>query len=110
MPRPQDIYFDYNARQQHLREQARAPSRRSKKRWPPFPSAEEEVVSLAQELEPDSPDPGGKEARSRGTLDQQPIILDVNPPVYKTRPLPRKEREAKRRDSDSDDDSTSSDE
>lgn len=110
MPRPQDVYFDYNARQQHLREQARTPSRRPKKRWPPFPSAEEEVISLAQELEPDYPDPGGKEARSRGTLDQQPIILEVDPPVHKTKPLPRKEREAKPQESDSDEDSASSNE
>ncbi|KAL8994354.1 MAG: hypothetical protein Q9188_007089 [Gyalolechia gomerana] len=110
MSRPQDIYFDYNARQQYLRERARGPSHRPRKRWPPLPRAEEEVVSLAQELEPDSPDAGGKEARSRGALDQQPIILDVDLPVPKTRPLPRKEREAKLRDCDSEEDSTSSDE
>ncbi|KAI4174371.1 MAG: hypothetical protein LQ343_002305 [Gyalolechia ehrenbergii] len=110
MSRPQDIYFDYNARQQYLRERARAPSRRPRKRWPPLPWAEEEVVSLAQELEPDSPDAGGKEARSRGALDQQPIILEIDLPVPKTRPLPRKEMEAKLRDIDSEEDSTSSDE
>ncbi|KAL8931891.1 MAG: hypothetical protein Q9211_006664 [Gyalolechia sp. 1 TL-2023] len=108
MSRPQDIYFDYNARQQYLRERARAPSRRPRRHWPPLPSAEEDVVSLAQELEPDSPDAGGKEARSRGLLDQQPIILDVNLPLPEARPLPSEERETTRRDNDSDEDSTSS--
>ncbi|KAL8932563.1 MAG: hypothetical protein Q9216_006783 [Gyalolechia sp. 2 TL-2023] len=110
MSRPPDIYFDYNTTQHHRRERARAPSRRPRRRWPPLPSAEEEVVSLAQELEPASPDVGGKEARSRGALDQQPIILDVVLPVPKTRPLPREVKEAQRQDSDSGDESTSSDE
>ncbi|KAL8826913.1 MAG: hypothetical protein Q9170_007223 [Blastenia crenularia] len=107
MPRPQDAYFDYYARQQRLQERARAPSRRPRRRWPPFPSAEEEAISLAQEFEPGLPDFVGKEAQSRGTIDQQPIILDVDIP---TRPQSGKEREVKRPHTGSYADSTSSDE
>ncbi|KAL8716851.1 MAG: hypothetical protein Q9225_005854 [Loekoesia sp. 1 TL-2023] len=110
MSRPQEVYFDYNARQQYLRERARVPSRRPRRRWPPLPSAEEEVISLALELQPGPPDAGGKEARSRGTLDQQPIILDVDLPVATTGPQPSKEREIRRQISSSDEESTSSDE
>ncbi|KAL8780640.1 MAG: hypothetical protein Q9213_006376 [Squamulea squamosa] len=88
MSRPQDIYFDYNARQQYLRDQARAPSRRPRKRWPPLPKAEDEVISLAQEFKPGPPDAGGREARSRGALDQQPIILDADPQIPRTKPPP----------------------
>lgn len=110
MSRPQEVYFDYNARQQHLRERARAPSRRPRRRWPPLPSAEEEVISLGHELEPGLPDAGGKEAHSRGTLDQQPIILDVDLPVATTTPQPRKKKEIRRRSSSSDQESISSDE
>lgn len=110
MSRLQDTYFDYHARQQHLRERARAPSRRPRKRWPPLPSAEEEVVSLSHELLPGPPDAGGKEARSRGSLDQQPIILDVDVPASKTAPRLTKEREVRRRDSSSSGSSISSDE
>ncbi|KAL8640834.1 MAG: hypothetical protein Q9228_002293 [Teloschistes exilis] len=93
MSRPQDIYFDYNARQQHLREQARAPSRRPRRRWPPSPSAEEEAVALAYELRPGPPDAGGREARSRGSLDQNPIIIDVDVPLGKVQRPPARERE-----------------
>lgn len=95
MSRLQDVYFDYNARQQHLREQARTPSRRPRRRWPPPPSAEEEAISLAHEFRPGRPDAGGEEARSRGSLDQQPIILDVDLPVTKTKTPPGEEREFK---------------
>ncbi|KAL9035317.1 MAG: hypothetical protein Q9214_006639, partial [Letrouitia sp. 1 TL-2023] len=77
MSRPQDIYYDYEARQRYLRQSARAPSRRSRTTWPPPPKAEDEAVSLAHEYKPGLPDIGGREARSRGSLDQQPVILDV---------------------------------
>ncbi|KAL8702922.1 MAG: hypothetical protein Q9201_003902 [Fulgogasparrea decipioides] len=93
MSRPQDLYFDYNARQQHLRERDRAPSRRPKRRWPPPPSAEDESTSLAHEFRPGPPDVGGEEARSRGSLDQQPIIIDVDLPASKAKSSPRKERD-----------------
>ncbi|KAL8727368.1 MAG: hypothetical protein Q9181_005734, partial [Wetmoreana brouardii] len=93
MSRPQDVYFDYNARQQHLRERVRAPSRRPKRRWPPLPSAEDESTSLAHEIMPGPPDVGGEEARSRGSLDQQPIIIDVDLPASKAKPSPSKERD-----------------
>lgn len=79
MSRPQDIYYDYEARQRYLRQSAITPSRRPRPTWPPQPKAEDEAVSLAREYKPGLPDVGGKEARSRGSLDQQPIILDVYP-------------------------------
>ncbi|KAL8866777.1 MAG: hypothetical protein Q9174_006091, partial [Haloplaca sp. 1 TL-2023] len=110
MSRPQDVYFDYHTRQQHLRERARAPSRRSRRRWPPSPSAEEEWVSLAYEFRPAPPDAGGREARSRGSLDQQPIILDVEQPSSNLRAPPKKESELKQEHSiGSNEGSTSSD-
>ncbi|KAL8966912.1 MAG: hypothetical protein Q9197_005720 [Variospora fuerteventurae] len=110
MSRPQDVYFDYNARQQHLRERARAPSRRPRNRWPPLPYAEEELVSLSHELRPDPPDAGGKAARSRGSLDQQPIILQVNLTASESHPQRWKETGFQDRDVSSSDDGTSSDE
>ena len=81
MSRPQDIYYDYHARQQHLRDRATAPSRQPKKRWPPAPRAEEEITSLSHEYKPALPDISGDEARSRGSIDQQPIIMDVEMPI-----------------------------
>ncbi|KAL8661302.1 MAG: hypothetical protein Q9202_005727 [Teloschistes flavicans] len=93
MSRPQDIYFDYNARQQHLRRQSRAPSRRPRRHWPPSPSAEEETIALAHEFRPGPPDAGGREARSRGSVDQNPIIIDVEVPLDKVQRRPARERE-----------------
>ncbi|KAL8850356.1 MAG: hypothetical protein Q9221_004676 [Calogaya cf. arnoldii] len=114
MSRPQDVYFDYNARQQYLRERSRAPSQRPKRRWPPLPKAEDETISLAHEFKPGPPDAGGREARSRGALDQQPIILDADPQLRPTRPpsLPRssREKETKHRYNSLREASTSSDE
>lgn len=110
MQRPQDVYFDYNARQQHLRERARAPSSRPRKRWPPLPSAEDEVVSLAREFRPGPPDAGGEDARSRGSLDQQPLILDVDLPSTKNDAQIRKETEIRPRNRSTSEDSISSDE
>ncbi|KAL9009892.1 MAG: hypothetical protein Q9173_005121 [Seirophora scorigena] len=110
MSRPQDIYFDYNARQQHLRERARASSRRPRNRWPPLPYAEEELVSLSHELRPDPPDAGGKVARSRGSLDQQPIILEVNPPASEHHPHRWRETGSQDRNRSPSNDDTSSDE
>ncbi|KAL8913424.1 MAG: hypothetical protein Q9172_007282 [Xanthocarpia lactea] len=114
MSRPQDVYFDYHARQQYLRDRARAPSQRPKRRWPPLPRAEDEVISLAQELKPGPPDVGGREARSRGSLDQQPIILDTDPQLPTTRASPpspsSQEKEKKPGPSTRREASTSSDE
>ncbi len=110
MSRPLDAYFDYNARQQTLRERARAPSLRPRKRWPPSPSVEDEVASLSHELRPGSPDVGGAEAHSRGSLDQQPLILDVDLPTTKNDPQVRKEVEARHRNGSASEASASSDE
>ncbi|KAI4193592.1 MAG: hypothetical protein LQ346_003871 [Caloplaca aetnensis] len=110
MSRPQDVYFDYNARQQNLRERARAPSSRPRKRWPPFPSVEDEVVSLSHELRPGPPDAGGAEAHSRGSLDQQPLILDVDLSTTKKDPQVRKEMEGRHRNRSASEESASSDE
>ncbi|KAL8756218.1 MAG: hypothetical protein Q9184_004574 [Pyrenodesmia sp. 2 TL-2023] len=110
MQRPQDAHFDYNARQQHLRERARAPSRRPRKCWPPSPSVEEEVVSLAREFRPGPPDAGGAEARSRGSLDQHPLIIDVDLSSTKNNLQSRKETEIRHRSISASEDPTSSDE
>ncbi|KAL8754305.1 MAG: hypothetical protein Q9199_004449 [Rusavskia elegans] len=113
MSRPQDVYFDYNARQQYLRNRSRAPSPRPKIRWPPLPRVEDEAISLAQEFKPGPPDAGGREARSRGALDQQPIILDADPHLLPTRPSsprPSREKETKHRYNSLREASTSSDE
>ncbi|KAL8670049.1 MAG: hypothetical protein Q9168_005395 [Polycauliona sp. 1 TL-2023] len=114
MSRPQDVYFDYNARQQYLRDRSRAPSRRPKRRWPPLPRAEDEIIALAQEFKPGPPDVGGKEARSRGALDQQPIILDADPHALPPRPppssRPSREKEHRQRYNARREASTSSDE
>ena len=77
MPRSQDVHYDYEARQQYLRQSSRAPSRRPRKQWPPPAQVEDEVVSLSHEYNPGLPDIGGRAAYSRGSLDQQPIILDI---------------------------------
>ncbi|MCJ1286398.1 hypothetical protein MMC26_005743 [Xylographa opegraphella] len=50
-----------------------------RQRWPPPPSAEDEVVSLSREHSPVLPNLVGGEAQERGALDQMPIILDANP-------------------------------
>ncbi|KAL8949416.1 MAG: hypothetical protein Q9222_004468 [Ikaeria aurantiellina] len=109
MSRPQDVYFDYNARQQHLRERARAPSRRPKRRWPPSPCAEDEVVSLSHEYKPGPPDVGGEQAGSRGSVDQQPLILDVYPQNPSLKQPPGNKRHLEQRVSSTKGDSTSSD-
>ncbi len=107
MSRPQDVYFDYNARQQY------APPRPPKIRWPPRPRVDDEAISLAQEFKPGPPDAGGREARSRGLLDQQPIILDADPhllPPRSSAARPSRESETKRRYYSQREASTSSDE
>ncbi|KAL8688550.1 MAG: hypothetical protein Q9218_005568, partial [Villophora microphyllina] len=56
--------------------------------------AEEEAIALAHEFRPGPPDVGGREARSRGSLDQQPIILGVDVPLRNVQRPPAKERAA----------------
>ena len=53
---------------------------RSRERWPPSPSVEDEAVSLSREHSPELPDLIGGEAQSRGTVDQLPLIIDANTP------------------------------
>ncbi|KAI4137690.1 MAG: hypothetical protein L6R39_007149 [Caloplaca ligustica] len=110
MLRPQYIHSDHNARQQHPRQQARASSRRPRQPGPPRPSVEDEAFSLSHELRPGPPDAGGREACSRGSIDQEPIILDVNPPALKTPLQPARKRGVSHRDGISSESSTSSDE
>jgi hypothetical protein len=50
--------------------------RRKKRSWPPAPSVEDERISLAKELRPALCDDGG-EVVMRGTIDQDPIMIDV---------------------------------
>ncbi|KZF19529.1 hypothetical protein L228DRAFT_273935 [Xylona heveae TC161] len=54
-----------------------------RRRWPPSPSVEDETEALSKELGSSdslsSSDPNGGEVPSRGTVDQQPILLEVLP-------------------------------
>ncbi|KAI4110391.1 MAG: hypothetical protein LQ345_007001, partial [Seirophora villosa] len=70
----------------------------------------EELVSLSHELRPDPPDAGGKLARSRGSLDQQPIILEVNPPASEHHPQRWRETASHDRNGSPSNNDTSSDE
>ncbi|KAL8806066.1 MAG: hypothetical protein Q9182_001598 [Xanthomendoza sp. 2 TL-2023] len=110
MSRPQDVDLDYNARQQLLSGRARAPSQAPKRRRPPFPRAEDESTSLAREFMPGPPDIGGREARSRGSLDQKPLILDAHPLSSQIKPPASQEKETRRRESSLADNPTSSNE
>ncbi|KAF2808776.1 uncharacterized protein BDZ99DRAFT_499181 [Mytilinidion resinicola] len=57
------------------------PDPRKKPRWPPSPSVENEIDSLAKELRGVGlEDESSGEARSRGTVDQEPIMLEVEQP------------------------------
>lgn len=53
----------------------RSPSRQ-RRQWPPPPKAEEEKAALAREFRPDTIT-RDDEALSKGTIDQEPIILEV---------------------------------
>lgn len=61
-------------------------SYRYSRRWPPSPSVEDETSSLAREL-PTAPSAGSQsqvrdgEAQSRGTVDQYPLIEEVEQPA-----------------------------
>lgn len=62
VPRPQPPYQQYH---------------RPRRSWPPSPRAEDESLALSHEYQPARSDTTSEEAQSRGTLDQQPIILDA---------------------------------
>jgi hypothetical protein len=51
--------------------------RRRRCTWPPPPSVEDETASLAKELRPVLPDNGG-DVVMRGTIDQEPVLIDVD--------------------------------
>ena len=73
---------EYNQRPRYARIASIHPGERLIKRsWPPFPRVEDEATSLSHEYQ--SPVPGieTSEAAFRGEIDQQPIILEVNPPI-----------------------------
>ena len=82
VPRPHDFYHEYDIRHQYPRTLSRPqpfyqPSYQPKRPWPPFPKAEDENIALSREYRPAKSDTSSEEAQSRGTIDQQPIILDV---------------------------------
>ncbi|KAF2749246.1 hypothetical protein M011DRAFT_440859 [Sporormia fimetaria CBS 119925] len=49
-------------------------------RWPPKPSVEDERVSLKKEVAADGEDAGTEEVTERGTVDQYPILQEVERP------------------------------
>ena len=53
------------------------PPRPPKVRWPPSPSVEDEEISLSREHSSTLPELETSEVRMRGSIDQQPIILEV---------------------------------
>ena len=55
--------------------------RRSKRAWPPFSRVEDEATSLSHEYQPALSDTEDSEVSFRGDIDQQPIILEVNPSI-----------------------------
>ena len=82
MPRAHDFYHEQDIRHQCPRTVPRPqppyqPSYQPKRPWPPFPKAEDENIALSREYRPAKSDTTSEEAQSRGTIDQQPIILDV---------------------------------
>ncbi|KAI4151889.1 MAG: hypothetical protein LQ340_003230 [Diploschistes diacapsis] len=45
--------------------------------WPPSPSVEDEVTSLSREHSPSLPELDPSEAKVRGSVDQQPVLMEV---------------------------------
>lgn len=63
---------------------------RIRRRWPPPPCVESEEESLAHEVRDNTTVEdykSGDEAQSRGTIDQYPLIVDVDLPGNKSKPL-----------------------
>jgi hypothetical protein len=54
-----------------------ATSTRLKLQWPPSPSCEDEDVSLSREHSPALPELEASEVKMRGSIDQQPILVEV---------------------------------
>lgn len=83
MSRPYEHHYDRydgNLRQQYPEVIPRNPPLQVPRRtWPPLPKAEDERVSLAREYKPQWSDIGVQEVPFRGTIDQQPMIEDINP-------------------------------
>ena len=77
MPRSQEASYNYHARQQYPRPSPDFRSRRTSRRWPPYPKVEDEEISLSREYNPQVSDRSNGEAQMRGALDQQPIILET---------------------------------
>lgn len=51
---------------------------RPSRRWPPAPVVEDEAISLSKEYRPSLSDRSTEEARCRGEIDQQPMIIAVH--------------------------------
>ena len=80
--RGRDAPYEYESHYQKSRITSTQPiERRSRTSWPPYPRVEDETTSLSHEYQPPPPDTEASEASARGEIDQQPIILEVNPPT-----------------------------
>lgn len=84
-PQPYSPYREHDVRYQYPRIISRPqiphqPSYQSGRVWPPSPKAEDESLALSREHRPVWSDTSSEEAQSRGIIDQQPIILDVDLP------------------------------
>ena len=83
MSRPYEHHYeryDGSLRQQYPGVIPRSqPLQRPRRTWPPSPKAEDERVALAREYKPRWSDIGVQEVPFRGTIDQQPMLVDVNP-------------------------------
>ena len=80
--RSRDGSHEYETPYQNPRIASTHPTgRRSRRSWPPFPRVEDETTSLSHEYQPPPSDTEASEASVRGDIDQQPIILEVNPPT-----------------------------
>jgi len=82
-PRAYDHYHEHDLSHQYPRTVPRPqppyqPCHQPRRSWPPPPQAEEESLALSREFQPARSDTSSEEAQSRGTIDQQPIILNVN--------------------------------
>lgn len=82
-PRAYDRYYEHDVRHQYPRTVPRPQPPyqtcyRPRRSWPPSPRAEDEGLSLSHEHQPARSDTSSEEAQSRGSLDQQPMILDAN--------------------------------
>ena len=79
-PRRYDRYDDYDKTERHHSRAPRSRSRhRPRKRWPPSPKVETEREALAVEYRPVFSK--YEEVQSKGSIDQQPIIVDAFPTI-----------------------------